>query len=321
MKISVLGCGRWGSFIAWYLATTGHNVTLWGREESQKAALLFEARSNKYLTLPNNVKTTFSLDKALDGPEVVVISVGAQSFRSLAAKISGMPHPKNYLLCMKGIEEKSGKRLSEVFADEMGEGIRTAVWLGPGHAEDFVRGIPNCMVIDSLDEDYKVYLADNLSSELIRFYYGSDLIGNEIGAAAKNVYGIAAGMLDGFKLSSLKGALMARGAREVSRLIGRLGGNPISAYGLCHLGDYEATIFSPHSHNRRYGEAFILKEEYTDLAEGVYTCRAMMDLARKCGEELPICAAVYSMLFENADATKTLNALFCRKSKAEFNNV
>ena len=96
-----------------------------------------------------------------------------------------------------------------------------------------------------------------LSSELIRFYYGTDLIGSEVGAAAKNVVGIAAGMLDGLDQSSLKGALMSRGTREIARLIESMGGNGLSAYGLCHLGDYQATLFSQHSHNRRFGEAFL----------------------------------------------------------------
>lgn len=114
-----------------------------------------------------------------------------------------------------------------------------------------------------------------------RFYYGQDLIGNEIGAAAKNVVGIAAGMLDGLGLSTLKGALMARGTREIARLIDALGGNELSAYGLCHLGDYEATLFSPYSHNRMFGEKFVKNEPYTDLAEGYYAVDALLRLARR----------------------------------------
>src|SRR5699024_596016 len=127
------------------------------------------------------------------------------------------------------------------------------------------------------------------SSDLIRFYYGQDLIGNEIGAAAKNVIGIAAGMLDGLHLSTLKGALMSRGTREVARLIQALGGNELSAYGLCHLGDYEATVFSKYSHNRQFGESFVKGEEYTKLAEGYYTVRAMLQMGKNYGVDLPIC--------------------------------
>ena len=132
------------------------------------------------------------------------------------------------------------------------------------------------MVIDSDSDEYKNRLIGEFSSDLIRFYYGKDLIGNEIGAAAKNVIGIAAGMLDGKGLSSLKGALMSRGTREVARLITALGGNELSAYGLCHLGDYEATLFSQFSHNRMYGERFVKGEQYDSLAEGYYTVKAIL---------------------------------------------
>ena len=84
-----------------------------------------------------------------------------------------------------------------------------------GHVQEFYHGIPNCMVIDSEDEAVKKQLLEAFSSDLIRFYYGQDMIGNEIGAAAKNVIGIAAGMLDGFGLTTLKGALMSRGTRKL----------------------------------------------------------------------------------------------------------
>ena len=159
---------------------------------------------------------------------------------------------------------------------------------------------------------------EEFSSSLIRFYYGTDLIGNEVGAAAKNVIGIAAGMLDGLDLTSLKGALMSRGTREVARLIVAMGGTELSAYGLCHLGDYEATVFSPYSHNRAFGEAYVKGEAYTSLAEGYYTVVAMMELKKKYNVELPICTAVYEMLYENAKADKTLLSLFERTLKKEF---
>jgi glycerol-3-phosphate dehydrogenase (NAD(P)+) len=174
------------------------------------------------------------------------------------------------------------------------------------------------MVIDSDDESVKERLVDAFSSDLIRFYYGRDLIGNEIGAAAKNVIGIAAGMLDGLGLTTLKGALMARGTREVARLIGAMGGREQSAYGLCHLGDYEATVFSPHSHNRRFGEAFVRGESYTELAEGVPTTRALMALGQTHRVELPICAAVHAILFEGAEPRAAIDGLLARDIKNEF---
>ena len=174
------------------------------------------------------------------------------------------------------------------------------------------------MLFRSNDEELKVKLVNEFSSDLIRFYIGTDLLGNEIGAAAKNVIGIAAGLLDGFNLSTLKGALMSRGTREVARLIKEMGGNELSAYGLCHLGDYEATVFSKFSHNRAFGESFAKGESFEKLAEGYYTAFAMEYFANKYDIEMPICHAVYEILYHQADPKMTLKSLFERKIKSEF---
>jgi glycerol-3-phosphate dehydrogenase (NAD(P)+) len=156
------------------------------------------------------------------------------------------------------------------------------------------------------------------SGDIIRFYYGDDLIGNEIGAAAKNVIGIAAGILDGLKLTTLKGPLMARGTREIARLIKAMGGNELSAYGLCHLGDYEATVFSEFSHNRKFGELYVANVKFDHLAEGYYTVKALVELGNQYSVELPICNAVYSVLYQNVDARDAIFSLFARTQKMEF---
>ena len=225
---------------------------------------------------------------------------------------------KVFVLCMKGLEIDSGKRLSEIVSENTDESNKVAVWLGPGHVQDFYAGIPNCMVIDSNDEGVKKMLVDSFSSDLIRFYYGNDILGNEVGAAAKNVIGIAAGMLDGVGLSTLKGALMSRGSREIARLIVAMGGSELSAYGLCHLGDYEATVFSKYSHNRMFGERFICGEKYDELAEGYYTVKALMTLSEKYNVELPICDAVYRILYLSEEPKSVLTELFKRTIKQEL---
>lgn len=318
MRITVIGCGRWGSLLTWYLDRIGHEVTLYGRATSRHMQRFLSTRRNDLLILPESVKLSTELS-AVNDAEVIVISVDSQGLRSLLGELSALAiREKTVVLCMKGIEIATGKRLSEVATECLHPTCRVAVWLGPGHVQEFYAGIPNCMVIDSADEETKLELVNAFSSDLIRLYYGEDLIGNEIGAAAKNVIGIAAGMLDGYELSSLKGALMARGAREVSRLIRAMGGNELSAYGLCHLGDYEATVFSRFSHNRRFGEAFVRGESFDALAEGYYTVRALMTLEETYGTELPICRAVYRVLYEGEQPQDALNGLFGRQLKNEF---
>lgn len=328
MNITVIGCGRWGSFIAWYLDHIGHTVTLYGREQSKHMKQFQETRSNGLLTLPETIVLETDLARSLQS-EIVVISVNSQGLRNLMQEVTvlegsieGSHKPlalnKTFVLCMKGIEITTGKRLTEVVAEYADSSNKVAVWLGPGHVQEFYRKIPNCMVIDSTDRIVKEQLVDSFSSELIRFYYGEDLLGNEIGAAAKNVIGIAAGMLDGLNLTSLKGALMSRGTREIARLIKAMGGNELSAYGLCHLGDYEATVFSQFSHNRRYGEMYVRGEAYTDLAEGYYTVAALVKLGIQYEVDLPICNAVYDMLYQGEEAATVLERLFLRTLKKEF---
>ena len=316
MKITVIGCGRWGSFIARYLDEIGHAVTLYGRSGSARMQELIATRKNAHMTLPESVMLSTELAEATSAAEVVIVSIGSQQLRALLREL---PMKKGILvLCMKGLEMGSGKRLSEIVREELGDGVSLAVWLGPGHVQEFCTGVPNCMVIDSENESVKRMLVDSFSSNLIRFYYGQDMIGNEIGAAAKNVIGIAAGFLDGMKLSTLKGALMSRGTREIARLIDALGGNELSAYGLCHLGDYEATVFSSHSHNRRFGEAFVCGEEFGELAEGYYTVRALTLLAKRHGVELPICQTVEDVLYNGIPVNIALPKLFERSLKNEF---
>lgn len=317
-NITVIGTGRWGSFIAYYLDNIGKNVTLYGRKTSKDFISFKENRTNGKIILKDSIKLEDNLVNALSN-DVIVISINSQGLRGLMKEIKEVGFKnKTFILCMKGIEIETGKRLSEVVSEFLDETSKVAVWIGPGHVEEFVKGVPNCMVIDSSDNKVKEKLVKEFSSNLIRFYYGSDLIGNEIGAASKNVIGIAAGMLDGLGLSSLKGALMSRGTIEVSRFIKAMGGNEISAYGLCHLGDYEATVFSEHSHNRMFGEKFVKKEEYCSLAEGYYTVKAMMNIARSKNVELPICETVYNILYENKNPQEELDKLFLRSIKKEF---
>ena len=283
MKITVIGCGRWGTFIAWYLDKIGHSVSLYGRKSSAHMQKLIETRTNGLVELPETLHLTNSLDAVKDS-DVIVISVNSQGLRGLMRELQPFElKNKIFVLCMKGVEIETGMRLSQVCAAECDSSNAVAVWVGPGHVQEFAAGVPNCMVIDSDSEDAKKTLVESFGSDLIRFYYGQDPIGNEI-----------------------------------ARLIDALGGNELSAYGLCHLGDYEATLFSPYSHNRMFGEKFVKNEPYTDLAEGYYAVDALLRLGKTVSADLPICRAVYNVLYKGENAHDEVNALFTRSIKNEF---
>ena len=323
MKISVLGCGRWGSFLAWYLSRRGHKVYNWGPEEDASYQILKNTGRNEYVSLDEKITLTCDLKEAVEHADVIVISISSQGLRGFMQRITKFDvSDKIFVLCMKGIEVDTGKRLSEVLVDSGISPEKIAVWVGPGHIQSFVQGVPNCMVIDSANEKLKRELVHAFKSDLIRFYYGNDLIGTELGAAAKNVMGIAAGVLD-VVCVPLKGALMSRGAREVARLIKAMGGHELSAYGLAHLGDYETTLFSQYSHNRMYGEMLAKGQRFEKLAEGVSTSKAMRYLGKRYGVELPITEAVYNVCYgkEGKDAERCkaeISKLFQRSTKSEM---
>lgn len=317
-RVAVVGCGRWGTFIAWYLDKIGHKVSLYGRSTSKRMKNLLEHRENEYVRLNDSVTLTTQLD-CLKDADYVVISVDSQNLQDVIDQLAALGlENKTVILCMKGLEITTGRRLSQIVSDGLHDSNDIAVWLGPGHIQEFYRGVPNCMVIDSNKELVKDELIRNFSSDLIRFYYGMDLVGNEVGAAAKNVIGIAAGMLEGLDLSSLKGALMSRGTNEIAKLIVAMGGNASTVYGLCHLGDYEATLFSPHSHNLCFGKSVVRREEYHELAEGYYTVKALHNLGKSYAVDLPICDAVYRILHEGANPEEVLKQLFSRSLRIEF---
>lgn len=316
--VSVIGCGRWGSLIGHYLDSIGESVTLYEPADSAPMLAWQASRHGALMDLSESVRLETDLQAALHN-DTIIVSINSQNLSSLMHDVAALnPRGKTFVLCMKGVEVSTGKRLSVIASEYIGEHNSVAVWVGPGHVQDLLRGVPTCMVIDSTDADVKHRLAQRFSSKLIRIYYGSDLIGTEIGAAAKNVIGIGAGLLDGAHMASLKGALISRGAREVALLIAALGGDERSAYGLAHLGDYEATVFSVHSHNRAYGEAHVRGEKFDKLAEGYHTTQALLDLAAQHDLRLPIMQAIYEVIYNHHDIHSEIDALFSAELSTEF---
>ena len=343
MNISVLGCGRWGSCIAWYLDKIGHNVLSCGLADAPEFIQLKETHKNDYLTFPKSIEVSSDLEYAIERAEVIIISISSQYLRSYFADISKYNlDGKTIVLCMKGVEATTGKRLSEVvgeFVIEVAQEFVNDVLRVVSHIE--LVGIREEIALALHKAVRSVFILRDVLPEgicaeiaLVGFLQkllggaqtggfpflcrGTVLIGSKIGRAAKNVIGIAAGMLDGLNYTSLKGALMARGTREIARLIKALGGNEMSAYGLCHLGDYEATLFSKWSHNRMYGESFAKGDRFTKLAEGVMTSKALYKLGQEYGVDLPIVESVYKVLFDGTDIKEALGTLFMRSVKKEF---
>ena len=317
---SLIGCGRWGTFLGWYSVNYAKfdAVDMYDIPTSPNFIELKETRKNPYLSLTDNMFLRENIEDVLKN-DFIIISIGCQHFRSLCKQLNGYDlSGKTFLLAMKGLEESTAKTMFEIMKEEIKQDIHIAVLAGPGHVQDYMKKVPSCAVIDSDEPDTVNRVISAMQSELIRFYFGADLIGNQVGAALKNVIGLAAGILDGLEWYGLKGALMARAPVEVGRFIAYFGGNPQTAYGLAHLGDYEATLFSKHSHNRTFGEKFARGEDFGKLAEGVPTLKAVKTIADKENIDMPICQALYKAIYEKADIKSTIRSMFDRNLKQEF---
>ena len=317
LHVSVLGAGRWGSLLAWYNHKIGNKTISWNQENDPHFIEFVKTRKNEYLTMPQEVEFTSNLQKALES-DYIFISISSQALRSFLSTVTTYNiSNKTFILCMKGIENETGKRLTQV-AQECGiPKENLAILAGPGHVQDLVAGKPNCMVVSAYNEKLAYFLAEQLTSPLLKFYVNTDILGCENGAAAKNVLGIAAGALDGLHMASLKGPLMTLGAKEVATYIEKEGGNYITAFGLAHLGDFETTLFSEFSQNRLYGEALAKNKPYNKLAEGVMTTKAMYQQAQKHHIHLPIIEGIYKCLFEHATIQETIQQLMRTPLKNE----
>lgn len=315
MKVSILGAGRWGSTLAWLQNNEGREVTLWNRNDEMLAEWL-RTRKNKYLSLPAQVRITSDLAEALNN-EVIFVSIRAQHFRDLCGQLKRhQPKHKLFILAMKGLEEKTGKRLSQIFFEYFHSSNGIGVLAGPGHPQEISKNIPTIMTCATLAKKDLPKAVKFCSTSLINIIPGSDLLGVEVGAALKNVMGLAAGLLAGIGQPSFKSFLLARGPVEVGNLIKAMGGQYQTAFGLSHLGDFGATVFSGFSYNHQAGELWVKKRQLSTAAEGLPTLKAVMLLSKKYKVKMPICEAVYKVFYKKLSPNKFVETLL--KEKAAF---
>ncbi len=316
MKVSILGAGRWGSTLAWLQNNERRQVTLWNRQDEMLDEWL-KSGKNKYLSLPAQVKITSDLEEALKN-EVIFVAVRAQNFRNLCEQLKAhQPKHKLFILAMKGLEEKTGKRLSEIFFEYFHTSNGVGMLAGPGHPQEISKNIPTIMTCAALAKKDLAKAVKFCSTHLMRIFPNHDFLGVEVGAAIKNVMGLAAGLLTGISQPSFKSYLLARGPVEVGRLIKAMGGKYQTAFGLSHLGDYGATAFSGFSHNHQAGELWVKQRKLSQAAEGLPTLKAVKLLMKKYKVKMPICDAVYNVFYQNLPPAKFVETLLKEKVKFE----
>ncbi len=324
MEACVLGAGSWGTALAILLGRNGHTVRLHGRSKSHLQSLESAHENLRYLpgfALPSNVSVAFGPED-LGKPDLWVIAVPAAGVRSTLDLVAG--ESPSVVIAAKGLEPGSGSLLSEVALEVRPEAAIAAL-SGPNLAVEIVRGIPTAAVAASQDSAFAFRVCEAFQSRTFRVYASGDVRGVELAGALKNVLAIGAGMSDGLGFGdNTKGALLARGLREMTLLGLALGGRIETFFGIAGVGDLFATASSRLSRNYRVGlrvgEGWPLAEAVSEIgqvAEGVTTADAALVHSRKLGVEMPVFEAIESVLIGRTKPLDAVGMLMERLPKKE----
>lgn len=331
-NVTVLGAGSWGTALAMVLAHNSHDCLLWSHREIQTEEINKNHTNKKYLPdtiLPENLKATSDLTKAIEHASIIVLAVPTKAIREVCQDIvKRMKNQKLLVHVSKGIEPDSLKRISEMIAEEVPESMVEGIVVlsGPSHAEEVVLQHPTTIAVASDNMVAAEKVQDLFMNNYFRVYTNDDVIGVEIGAALKNVIALAAGIVDGLGYGdNAKAALITRGLAEISRLGISLGAKPYTFSGLTGMGDLIATCTSVHSRNWRAGNLLgkgsnldEVLEEIGMIVEGVRTTKAAFQLAQKQSIDMPITEALHSVLFEQVHPKQAVDSLMHRTKKNEL---
>ncbi len=328
LKTAVLGDGGWGTALALLLFENGHDVALWSAFSDYAAEMAVSRENRRFLPgrpIPREVLITSDAAEALEGAWLAVVAIPTEYMRETTKRISQSGGTVDRAVSVaKGLERETLARPSEII-EEVFSPLSTAVLAGPSHAEEVAAGLPASLVAASDDVDFAREVQEVFSNHRFRVYANDDPLGVELCGAVKNIIAIAAGISDAVGFGdNAKSALLTRGLVEIVRLGSILGAKPETFYGLAGIGDLITTSVSPHGRNRRVGMEIgaghslsEVLEGMSQVAEGVPTTRAVLDLAARNGVEMPITAEVAAILFEDKEPREALADLMMRSLKDE----
>jgi len=334
-RIAVIGAGAWGSALAIVLGRKpGHTVRLWANEPEVCASILQRRVNERFLpgfSLPESVQPTNDLACALKDAEIVVSVMPSQYCRSLFECITPLLRPEMlFVSCTKGLEGESLLRMTEVIASVLRSRKfqpRVGALSGPSFAKEVARGDPTAVTVASLDAELAHLLQVAFNDSRFRVYTNDDVIGVELGGALKNVIAIAAGICDGIGLGhNSVAALITRGLAEIARLAVACGGRPDTMAGLAGLGDLVLTCTGDLSRNRTVGVELGRGRKLSDIiagmhgavAEGVFTAKVALALARQNKVEMPITEQMHAILEDGKSPQRAIEELMTRATRSEF---
>ena len=327
-KIAVFGGGSWGTAFSTILADAGNDVTIWTRRQ-ELADQISAGRNTDYLPdheLPASISGTTDPLEAVDGADIVVLSVPSQSLRDNLAGWGDVLGDRVVVSLMKGVELGTTKRMSEVIAEAGGVPTeRIAVVSGPNLAKEIVQRQPAATVVACPDESAADRVAAATATSYFRPYTSPDLVGAEVGGAVKNVIALAVGMAEGMGLGdNTKSSIITRGLAEMTRLGVALGADARTFAGLAGVGDLIATCMSPLSRNHSFGVGLgqgmtvaEVQEKTRQTAEGVKSCASIFELARKHDVDVPIIEQVNRCVHEGVAVPDIVHALLSRARESE----
>jgi glycerol-3-phosphate dehydrogenase (NAD(P)+) len=331
MKAAVLGAGSWGTTFAQVLCDAGTPVTLWARRADTAEAINGLHENPRYLPgirLPQTLTATADAAAALDGADLVLLAVPAQTAREqLAGWRPLIPANAMLVSLMKGIEHGTGKRMSEVIMETAGvPQSQVAVISGPNLAREIAERQFAASVVACADQVSARMLQGACHTEYFRPYWNTDVLGCELGGVVKNIIALAVGVGVALGLGdNTKATLITRGLAEMARLGEAMGADPRTFAGLAGMGDLVATCSSSLSRNRRFGEYLgqglnvaQAKERTTQTAEGVTSCAPVLELARKYGVEMPITEVVAALIISQLSVREAAAVLMSRSAKPEW---
>lgn len=330
MKIGCLGAGTWGFCLTALLASKGYEVVIWSRSESfvKKLSEIREHPKLPGYPVGSNVIFTSHLEDAVEDVDLILESVTSSGIRSVFTSLKDFIVPKvPIVLSSKGIEQKTGKLLSEVLLDVLGEDFRRCVGClsGPTLAGEVIKGLPASIVSTGYDRDTVEQIQKAFSTERFRVYPNMDITGVEFGGAMKNIIAIACGISDGLGFGdNAKAALMTRGLHEVRKLAVARGCKVDTLNGLAGMGDLCVTCLSPLSRNYRFGHLVAkglspedAKREVGAVVEGAYSCVSALEVGRELSVSLPISEAINNIIYHELTPKEAVKLLLSRTVKEE----
>ena len=325
MNVTVLGAGSWGTALALLLGQNQHRVVLWGHDPGRLAEVGRLRENRRYLPgipLPESLRLESDLDRAMEGADVIVVSVPSKAFRDITGEMSQFEG--TVVSTTKGIEHSTGKTMCEILT-EIAPRAQVAALSGPTLAAEVARGVPTAVVAASARNEVAEQVQELFHRPTFRVYTSTDVRGVELGGALKNVVAIAAGICDGLGLGdNAKAALITRGLAEMSRMGVACGAKAETFSGLSGLGDLTVTCTSRLSRNRGFGERIGRGERVADLVnasptviEGFPTSRSAHELALRLGVSAPITAEVHATLHEGKSPRQAVVDVLNRETRAE----